>query len=131
MATTMNHAAQSVPVRSLDTIRPTPAKAVLSSDPIGLTVIDVTTEAVLAHYGGVKQAAYALGHVDPSLMMREFKDGKFGRLRLCDEHATAAIAVAMDKAFGKLTTPEARARQMVREIRQRLDELSQYLEHAS
>lgn len=133
----LTHDTQSLPVRSLDSIRPTPAKAVLPSDHIGLTVVDVTIDALLAHYGGVKQMAYALGEgagqlpLDPSLMMREFKDGKLGRLRHCDETALASVTVAMDRAFGKLTTPEARARQMVREIRQRLDELAQYLEMAS
>jgi len=137
MSASVQQDKRSLPVRTLDSIRPTPAKAVLPSDPIGLTVADVIVDALLAHYGGVKQMAYALGEgagqpvLDPSLMMREFKDAKLGRLRGCDELANAAITVAMDRAFGKLTTPEARARQMVREIRQRLDELSQYLEAAS
>ncbi len=137
MSASVQHNGRSLPVRSLDSIRPTQAKAVLSSDHIGLTVVDVTIDALLTHYGGVKQMAYALGEgakqpaLDPSLMSREFREGKFGRLRHCDEMANAAVAVAMEKAFGKLTTPEARARQTVREIRQRLDELAQYLEHAS
>jgi len=118
----------SVPVPSLEDIRPRPVKAGLPSDAIGLNA--VITDAVIGHFGSVKAAALTLT-VDPSLMMREFRDGKFGRLDAVDDAAKAAIAHALIDAFGPLVTPEARARKAVREIRRWLDDLDQYLEHAS
>lgn len=132
MPQTMTQSLQSDPVRELDSIRPAQAKAGLRSDGIGLN--RVIAEAVIAHYGSVKAAAFSLGEgahlpaLDPSLMMREFKEGKFGRLNAADGETKAAIARAMTDTFGTLTTPKARVRDAVRTIRRHCDEIDQYLE---
>lgn len=127
MARSVAEPCRSDPVRELDSIRPEPVKAGLRSDPIGLN--RVMTEAVIAHYGSVKAAAITLD-VDPSLMMREFKEGKFGRLDKVDEATKAAIASALSEAFGTLTSPQARARKTIRDIRRLIDELDRYVEVA-
>lgn len=116
-------------VRSLDTIRPEPAKAGLqrtASDRVGPSFNEVVKHAVIGHYGSVKAAAYALGDVDPSLMRREFDEGKFGRLSAAADHDAlqASIADAMRAAYGTLD-PKRRARQALMAIRQRCDELEE------
>lgn len=87
-------------------------------------------DAVISHYGSVKEAAYALGQADPSLMMREFGEGKFGRFdRHADDLAKAAVVGVLNEAFGKLTTPKEAALDAVRTIRKASDLIAQALEH--
>jgi hypothetical protein len=119
----------------LDTIRPTTLKAeyrrsdpVGSSDPIGPTLADVIETAVIQHYGSVKAAAISL-RVDPSLMRREFQEWKFRRLATVDGETKAAIAAALTEAFGPLAaSPQQKARQSLRLIRDLTDELEQFLD---
>lgn len=102
------------------------AKAVLSSDRVGLPFRQVQGDAVVRFYGSVKAAAFALGEVDPSLMQREFREGKFARF---DEHANEAakafVANALAEAFGTLQTREARIQQLRRAIEDQLNEMTQ------
>lgn len=136
MRQTMTATATSDPVRSLDNIGPASdqigprqAKAGLRR---GTSLIQVTKEAAIRYYGGVKQTAFALGEVDPSLMMREFDAGKFARLdEHADDEAKSYIAAAQVEAFGPLSDPKARGYQLLREIEQRVAEVRQLLEHAS
>lgn len=139
MRNTMAQPEQSVPVRSLDNLRPDMAKAGLhrtsesdgvgSSDPIGRVGYD----AVIAHYGSVKAAAYALGQVDPSLMRREFlEQGRFARLDSAEDAATvkSKVAEAMHVAYAPLATPAARLRKLAEEqarIAAELRQLSEYV----
>lgn len=135
---TVATARQSVPVGSLDNLRPTPAKAglrptyrsdsVRSSDDIGLE--GVIQRALLAHYGSVKAAAISL-NVDPSLMQRELEAGKISRLNIADPEAKAAIADAIFKAFGRLEDPKSRAVRRMREAVECLKEIEAYLEYVS
>jgi hypothetical protein len=127
MRQTMTAAAASDPVRSLDNIGPASdqigpkqAKAELR----GLPFHQVMTDAAIRYYGSVKAMAYALGKVDPSLMMRELKDGKFARFdEHADEPAKAFVAAALVDAYGPLTEPQARIRQLTRNVRAELDEI--------
>lgn len=80
----------------------------------------VMKQAVLKHYGSVKEAAYALGEVDPSLMMREFDAGKFARVNEGDDDLLGAIAHALMAAFGRCD-PKAMALRELREAKERLD----------
>lgn len=129
MGSSIDRAYTSDPVRSLDNIRPKPAKADLTSDQIGLSVIAVTIDGILAHYGSVKAAAISL-NADPSLLMREFKAGNFRLLERADEVAKASVFAYANNAFGPLTTPEARYRHLTRE-RQRIDnELDQLFDYS-
>ncbi len=139
MPDTMAKRSTSDPVRrsessvgTLDTVRPTPAKAALDrttqsddwQDPVIGTVV---AKAVVDHFGSVKEAAYQLGQVDPSQMMREFHAGKIGRLDDGPRPAKAAVAGALAKAFPP-PDPDARARQLIRETRARLDALEDALQ---
>lgn len=132
MGTTVNLQGASVPVRSLENIRPTAAKAGLhrtsesepvgSSDGIGLG--DVIRDAVKKHYGSVKAAAISL-NVDPSLMQREFDAGKFERLNSADADAKAAIVDALYQVFGRLEDPKARFRRKCQELKALANEFDQ------
>lgn len=131
MASTLTKPTPSDPVRSLDHVRPTPAKAGLPSDRVGPTYRSVVKAAVIQHYGSVKEAAYQLGEgagqppLDPSLMMREFAEGKFGRFDAsADDAAKATVASALHAAFGD-TDPKARVQRLIRQSRQILDELQE------
>lgn len=125
MPQTMSNAARSLPVRTTDGLGPGQAKAGLRSDRIGLSLIAVTKDAVIRHYGSVKAAAISLS-VDPSLMMREFDAGKFHRLDKADDETKAAIAQALSEAFGA-GDPKARVQRLIREGRRVLDELAEAL----
>lgn len=135
MSQTMTATRSSDPVRSMDNIGPAsdqigpgPQKAHLRER--GPSLIQTTKDAAIRFYGGVKQTAFALGEVDPSLMMREFDAGKFQRLDThADVDAKAFIAAAQVDAFGPLKTPQARIRQAIREARQRLDDIEQGVEY--
>lgn len=126
---------QSDPVRSLDNVRTAPVKAGIasdsirqSSDRIVRSMNDVKREAVIGYFGSVKAAAIALG-VDASQMQREFKAGNFERVeRLEDKGPMAAIAAAMQAEYGDTTSPEARARRILRAVTVGLQELENYLE---
>lgn len=131
MNSTVATARPSDPVRNLDTIRPTQARAVLRSDHIGLALGVVIKDAVVKHYGSVKAAAISLNNVDPSLMMRELEAGKIGRLEQADDAAKAAIAAALFDAYGQLEDPKARARRALREVEARIREVDAYLEYAA
>ncbi len=120
---TVATARQSVPVGSLDNLRPTPAKA-------GLRPTYRSDSALLAHYGSVKAAAISL-NVDPSLMQRELEAGKISRLNIADPEAKAAIADAIFKAFGRLEDPKSRAVRRMREAVECLKEIEAYLEYVS
>lgn len=137
MANTMAQQQESLPVRSLDNVRPEMAKAGLvrtvesdgvgSSDPIGRVGYD----AVIAHYGSVKEAAYALGKVDPSLMRRELlEQGRFARLDIATDAAMvkAKVAEAMSRAYTPLSTPQSRLRQKARDLREIANEIEQAAE---
>jgi hypothetical protein len=132
MANSMRPATSSVPVSSLDNIRPTPAKAGLASDRFGLSLNATLIQAVLSYYGSVKGAAFSLGEgaqqpkLDPSLMMREFKDGKFTRLELADADAKAAIARALHLAFDE-SDPKVRVQRLIRAAHRSLEELAEAL----
>lgn len=128
MAASLSNTRPSDPVPSLDHVRPTPAKAGLRGDQIGPSLTAVITEAVLAHYGSVKETAFALD-VDRSLMMREFGKGDFSRLDRADELAKASIFAAVHAVLGPLTTPVKQALHDLREIERRVNSLRQVLEH--
>lgn len=122
------------PVRTLDSIGPASdqigpaqAKAALRGDH-ALPFTVVIRDAAIRYYGSVKAAAISLS-CDPSLMQREFEAGKFGRLEHADDAAKAFIAQALIDAYGPLHDPKARTKQEIRDIRQKLDLIEQYVDH--
>lgn len=121
------------PVRSLENIGPSsdrigpgPIKADLRS---GASWNATHKDAAIRYFGGVKQTAFALGQVDPSLMMREFDAGKFARFdEHADEQAKSFVAAALAEAYGPLSNPKQRGFQLLREIDQRVAEIRQLIE---
>lgn len=112
---------QSDPVLNLDNIRPTAAKAVLSSD--RRSVGGVFKSAVVKHYGSVKAAAISLGNVDPSLMMREFAASKFGRFdEHADDAAKADVSAIVYRALGQ-SDPKAEIRRALKEAKDRIEDV--------
>lgn len=111
MSSSIGGAQSSDPVSSLDGVGPGQAKAGLrgtSGDQRGPGFGSVMADAVIKHYGGVKEAAHAL-KVDRSLMQREFKAGDFGRFDdVADEVAKAAVVAYLAEVFAELMTPMAR-----------------------
>lgn len=136
MAPISTHAKRSQEVRTLDQIRPAAVKAtgersdaVRLADAPGPSFCSSMGDAIVSHYGTVKEAAFRLGQCDPSLMQREFDAGKFGRF---DQHATqddkAAVLERMTEVFRTLTTPAAFTRHATRVIRQQCDLIDQFSE---
>lgn len=111
-------------VNSLDGVRPVMAKAT-----VGRTAIAVVKETLIRHYGSLKAAALTLG-MDQGQLSRELESGDFKFKRLDhDPDAAAIVATALHAALGAhLHDPKARVRQIVRELRAKLDEVEQYLE---
>lgn len=129
MALTSTKPLQSDPVQCLENLRPSSVKAGLPSDQIGLDPGEVTLGAVVSFYGSIKDAAFALGRVDPSLMCREIR---ILDLRRVKKHGTPelfdAISDAQKIAFGPMDTPKLAAMRLFYDIRRRLDQLEQILE---
>jgi hypothetical protein len=126
---------KSDPVRTLDGIRPTMAKAeversdqVGSSDHIGPAFGRVVFQAVVDYFGSVKAAAIALGGValDPSFMKREFEKGRLGLLLDAEDGCKHAIGNALRVAF-ESTDRHAVVRRELREIRNRCDRLEELI----
>ena len=89
-------------------------------------------DAVIRYYGTVKEAAFALGQVDPSLMMREFDAAKFGRFDAhADDAAKAFVAEAVHQSLGQVEDPRARAKRTVRELMDKAREIEAFLEFVS
>jgi hypothetical protein len=136
MRPTMPERRSSLPVRTLDHVRPEPAKAGLASDRVGPTLGAVAWRAIEAHYGSVKAAAISLTDaearargqfVDPSLLRREILDGKFSRFdQQADEDAKSAVADALRDAFPS-NDPKAKVRRAVLRARQALDDIAEAL----
>ena len=113
-----------MPVSSLDCVQTKQAKATLDSQPPSVQVTAVVKDALLRHYGSLKSAAISL-RVDEGQMSRELRTGRFKleKLDRADADAKAFIANALHEAYGD-TDPKAQARRLIREARQRLDELA-------
>ena len=104
------------------------AKADLDRQSASMPLSGVVKDALIRHYGSLEAAAITFG-MDQGQLTRELQTGDFKLKRLADDPvALAAVANAMQDAYGTLVTPKVRAQQGLREIRQRVDELSQYLE---
>lgn len=128
MRATSAAAVQSDPVRLPETFGPAPIKVGLRADHVGLG--ELAFECLVAHFGSVKELAFALGQCDPSLVRRELKDGDFSRFdKHADASARAALAEAISNAWGRMRSPEDAADHAVDAIRKASDLLSQYIAH--
>lgn len=143
MPNTMREPQVSREVRTLDSIRPTQAKAGLASPTqsdrptaseksFGQELSKVIEETLMRHFGSVKAVAFALGEMDPSQLRREFETAKLplARLEGLDAFTKAAVGTAIVEQFGILSDPKARARQVLRQLRALADELEQFIDVA-
>jgi len=125
MPNSVRHPVSSVPVQTLDGLRPTPAKATLDRPVRSIAMTTVVKDALAVHYGKLEVAAREMGDMDPSQLSRELQNGKFRfeRLDQLDAAGKAAVSNALQVAFGKPDDPKARARRLIAEAKARLDQL--------
>lgn len=132
MSPTVASARQSTEGKSLDDIRPRMAHAGLSVKSSQSALTAVVKDALLRHYGSLKAAAITMGEMDQGQLTRELDSGKLNlaRLEMLDEAGKAEVAKRLHEAFiAALETPQARAQRVIREARQKLDELDEYLRY--
>lgn len=122
---TMTKPAPSQEVNVLDGVRPRMAKAVTPSHAELRRVIASAIERV----GPLKSAAADMG-IDRAQMYRQLQNGHLTieRLEQLGPEFGAELGRLLLDAFGPLSTPQARAKQDIRDIRRLLDEVDQFLE---
>lgn len=110
---------------SIDGVRPQMAKATLDRQSLSLAMTAVVRDALIRHYGSLKAAAITF-QMDPGQLTRELQSGDFKMLKKLDgdNEAKAFVSAALHEAFSDVD-PKARTRRMLRELRQRLDELAE------
>lgn len=93
------------------------------SSSIALTA--VVKDALMRHYGSLKAAAISLGY-DQGQLTRDLQSGDFKVRRLeVDEAAKAFVACALAEAY--TVDPKAVQRRLLREARQKLDDLAELI----
>lgn len=125
MPHTVNAAKQSQEVPGLDGVRPRMAKAVTPSH----TALRRVIASALERVGPLKAAAADMG-IDRAQMYRQLQNGHLTieRLEALGPEFGAELGRMLLDAFGPLSTPQARARQDIREIQRLLNEVEQALE---
>lgn len=125
MGSTLPKPTQSQEVSGLDAVRPRMAKAVTPSHTELRRVIALALERI----GPLKAAAEDMG-IDRAQMYRQLQNGHLTieRLEALGPAFGAELGRMLLDAFGPLSTPQARARQDIREMRRLLDELDQAVE---
>lgn len=111
-------------LNSVDRVRPREAAAAANGQRRSIALTAVVKDALIRHYGSLKAAAISL-EMDQGQLTRELQTGDFKLLRRLEgnDDVKMLIARAMYEAFGD-DDPKARRRQLIREVRQRLDELA-------
>jgi hypothetical protein len=130
MARSVAPAESSMRSNSLDTVRTTPLKASLDGQSSSVPTSTIVKDALMRHYGSLKAAALSMTpRMDEGQLSRELKSGDFKleKLDRLDGSGRAFVAEAMHKACGDVD-PKAVARQLIRELRQRLDALAEVVE---
>jgi hypothetical protein len=125
MASTMSKDRPSHEVNRLDSVRPVMAKAVTPSH----TVLRDVIEDVLRRLGNMKATAADMG-IDRAQLYRQLQGGTLtvARLETLGPDFAAELGRLLLESFGPLATPQARARQRIRDARAILDELDQLTE---
>jgi hypothetical protein len=126
MPSTLKQAISSDPLRLPETFGAKALKVGIESEGIGIG--SVVFEALVTHFGTVKELAYALGECDPSQARAELKAADFRRL---EKHATTemrtVIAEAIDRAYGKLRSADDDADLAITLLFQVAQRLAQYV----
>lgn len=130
MSPTVSTARQSTEDKPLDRVRPQMARASLPVNGGQFALTAVVKDALLRHYGSLKAAAITMGEMDQGQLTRELDTGKLNlaRLELLDDAGKAEVAKRLNEAFmAALETPSDRVRRVIRETRQKLDEIDDYV----
>lgn len=87
----------------------------------------IVKDVLIRHFGSLKAAAITFG-MDQGQLSRELDTGDFKLLKRLDGHddLKLAIARAMVEAFDD-HDPKARTRRLLRDVRQRLDDLAEVI----
>ncbi len=113
-------------------VRGRQAKAELAPQVGASRLRDVAAEAAKSVSGNQRAVAIDLslheGHVS-----RQFKDGsiRLEQLEVLGPTFAVKFGEELIRQFSPLATPQARAMEQIREMRRRLDELAQVVEHLS
>ncbi len=130
MASSVTHDRQASHREEFAEVRATPAKADLRAQVSASRLRDVAAEAAKSVSGNQRAVAIDLqlheGHVS-----RQFKDGsmRLEQLEVLGPTFAVKFGEELIRQFAPLATPQARAMEQIREMRHRLDELEQVLEH--
>lgn len=113
----------------LDSLRPAPAKAVLAVNDGQSEFRPLITEAI-RRVSSQKAAAIDMG-IDPAQLTRQLQNGHLTveRLEKLGPEYAAEFGRLLLEQYGPLSTPQARAKAAIREVRRLIDELDQVLEH--
>lgn len=119
----------STPSQMLDSLRPAPAKAVLAVNDGQSEFRPLITEAI-RRVSSQKAAAIDMG-IDPAQLTRQLQNGHLTveRLEKLGPEYAAEFGRLLLEQYGPLSTPQARAKAAIREVRRLIDELDQVLEH--
>lgn len=130
MGVTMTNAQRSTEVNSLDRMRPQMAKAAIDSQLLSIELGGIVRDALVRHFGSLKAAAIEMG-MDQGQLTRELDAGKLNlaRLEKCGAAFMLRFGQLMVEHAQPLSSPKARAKELIRQ-RQRIDaEFEQLLEH--
>ena len=123
----VERAARSTPVKTIDDVRTRQLQYGEVSQSSSIRLTDVVKGALEQHYGSLKCAALSMKPpMDLGQLSRELKTGdfKFEKLERLDAEGQAFIVKALHDATGD-GDPKVQARRLIREARQRLDELAE------
>lgn len=125
MHRSLKHTQESTRVSSLDSVRPKPAKADLAVNDSQSGLKPLIAEAI-RRVTSQKAAAADMG-IDPAQLTRQLQSGHLTveRLEALGPEYAAELGRLLVETFGPLSSPYARVKQDVREIRQLLDRIDQ------
>lgn len=126
MPATLKAPASSDPLRLPETFGASPLKVGIASEGIGIG--SVVFDALVKHFGSVKELAYALGQVDPSQARNEIKAGDFRRLdKYAKPDVRAVVADAIGSAYGAHRNMDDDAEQAIAQAFAIFQRLAQYV----
>lgn len=112
-------------LNTVDRDRPAPAPSGAPRQASSIALTAVVKDALIRHYGSLKAAAISLGY-DQGQLTRDLQSGDFKLRRLeVDESAKAFVACALAESY--TVDPKAVQRRLLREARQKLDDLAELI----
>lgn len=130
MGHSISSAARSTELQTLDSVRPSMAKADLASPSRSIAWTDVVRAALVKRFGSLKAAAIEM-RIDQSQLTRDLDHGKLNidRLRKCDAAFALVLGQMLVEHAQPLATPRARWDDLNARQRQIDDERNQLFEY--